>query len=65
MIDNKLKEIRMRDFLMTQTEFANFLNISRKTYAGWENNISRPNLESAMLIAKKLNKSIEEIWFIK
>lgn len=59
---NKLKEIRMREYLKNQKEFAEFLEIPLTTYSQWERDISNPTLEKAFEIAKKLNKKLEEIW---
>ena len=61
-VRNKLKEIRMREFLMNQTEFAKLLDVPRSTYSQWESGISNPTLEKAFEIAQKLNKKLEEIW---
>jgi DNA-binding XRE family transcriptional regulator len=35
-VKNKLREIRMREYLMNPKEFAEMLGINRKTYYGWE-----------------------------
>lgn len=64
-IKNKLKEIRMREYLMSSGEFAELLGISIKTYSGWENNHSKPPLDRALLIANKLNKDIKDIWYLE
>ena len=61
-VKSRLKEIRMREYLMNQSEFAKFLDIPLTTYSQWERNVSNPTLEKAYEIAKKLNKSLEEIW---
>lgn len=61
---NRLKEIRMREYLMNPGEFAKFLNVSIKTYSGWENNHSKPTLDRAIEIANKLNKDIKDIWYL-
>lgn len=64
MVKNKLREIRMREYLMEQKEFAEYLNVALTTYFGWEKGTSRPNLEKALEIADKLNKDIKEIWYL-
>ena len=61
-IKNKLKEIRMREYLMNQGEFSKMLEIPLTTYSQWERGKSNPTLETSLMIAKKLNKKIEEIW---
>ena len=63
-IKNSLKEIRMKEFMMEQNEFAEYLGISLKNYNNWELNNSRPKLELALEIAKKLNKNVQEIWYL-
>lgn len=63
MVKSKLREIRMREFLMAPGEFAKYLDIPIQTYSGWENNHSRPTLEKALDIADKLNKDVKEIWY--
>lgn len=49
---------------MSPGEFAKHLDVSIKTYSSWENDRSRPTLEGALEIARKLNKSIEYIWYL-
>lgn len=63
MINNRLKEIRMKEYMMSSKEFSEMLGIKLSTYSQWENGINTPNLEKAIEISKKLNKSIEDIWF--
>lgn len=61
-VKNKLKEIRMREYLMNQGEFSKMLEILLTTYSQWERGKSNPTLETAFVIANKLNKKIEDIW---
>ncbi|MBU3131615.1 helix-turn-helix domain-containing protein [Clostridium gasigenes] len=63
-IRNKLKEIRMRDYLMDPEDFAKSIDVNIKSYYSYEKGSSRPTLEKALEIAKKLNKNIEEIWYL-
>ncbi|MCX7903292.1 MAG: helix-turn-helix domain-containing protein [Caloramator sp.] len=65
MVKNRLKEIRMREYMMNQKEFAKLLKVDDKTYSNWEKNYSRPILEKALEIAKILNKRVEDIWFLE
>ena len=58
----KLREIRMRDYLMTQTDFAKFLEIDIGQYNRYEKGNVSPTLELALKIANKLNKSVNEIF---
>lgn len=64
-VKNRLKEIRMREFLMEPGEFAKLLGTDIKNYSNWEHNNSRPKLELALEIAKKLNKTVEDIWYLE
>lgn len=63
-VKNKLKEIRMKEYLMSQVEFAKLINVDNKTYSNWEKGISKPPLEKALEVAKILNKNIQEIWYL-
>lgn len=62
---NKLKEIRMRDYLMKTGDFAKMLGIPTSTYCNWESELSKPPLDKAIEIAKKLNMKVEEIWYLE
>lgn len=64
-VKNKLKEIRMKEYMMNQTDFANKLEIPKKVYWSWENEKSNPTLERSLEIAKKLNKNVTEIWYLE
>ncbi len=64
MVKNRLKEIRMKEYLIdSKSEFARMLDIPVQTYIKWENEESNPNLDLAFNIAKKLNKQITDIWY--
>ncbi len=54
---NKLKEIRMKEFLSTQMEFAKILDLDYRQYNRYENG-TEPKLSTALLIARKLNRSM-------
>ena len=62
-VKNRLKEIRMREYLMSAIEFSKMLDVKKSTYSQWENELNNPTLEKAFEIAKKLNKNINEIWY--
>lgn len=64
-VENKLKEIRMKEYLMSSGEFAKHIGTDIKNYSNWESNRSRPRLEIALKIAKKLNRYIEDIWYVE
>lgn len=62
MLKNKLKEIRMREYMLSSSEFAKFLGINLGTYSQIENDKKSVSLENAFRIAEKLNRTIEDIW---
>lgn len=64
-VKNRLKEIRMKEYMMEGKEFANFLGVSNTTYSNWELGVSKPTLEKSLEIAKKLNRRIEDIWCLE
>lgn len=63
MVKNRLKQIRMKEFLMNSSEFSKLLKVPISTYSQWENESSNPNLNKAFEIAKILNKKLEDIWY--
>lgn len=63
MLKNRLKEIRMKEYMMSSKEFAEMLDIKLTTYSRWESGENNPNLEKAYEIAKKLNKEVTEVWY--
>jgi len=62
-VKNHLKEIRMREYMLGPQEFASLIEINYKTYYSWERGIAGPSLETALTVAKKLNKRVEDIWY--
>ena len=62
-VKNKLKEIKMREYMMSSSEFIKFLEVPLSTYSQWENGSSNPTLAKAFEIAKKLNRKLEDIWY--
>lgn len=64
MIKNHLKEIRMKEYMLNQKEFCeNILKVNIRTYNPIENNKVQGTIETAMNIARSLNKKIEDIWY--
>lgn len=63
MVKNRLKEIRMREYMLSAKEFAKKLDVPLSTYSQWETGVSNPNLNKAFDIARQLNKKLEEIWY--
>jgi DNA-binding XRE family transcriptional regulator len=64
-VKNRLKEIRMKEYMMNQIEFAKILQISNTTYSNIENNNVQGNISTILKIAKLLNKPVETIWFLE
>jgi DNA-binding XRE family transcriptional regulator len=62
-VKNRLKEIRMREYMMSAVEFAKLLGIKQSTYSQWESGVNNPTLQKAVEIARILNKKIDEIWY--
>lgn len=62
---NKLKEIRMKEYMMNITEFAQLLEVDRKVLSSWERGVSRPTLEKALEASQKLNRTVNEIWHLE
>jgi putative transcriptional regulator len=63
-VKNKLKEIRMREYMMDQSEFCEkILNgMSTSTYSQIENNKQQGNIVTILTIAKALKRPVEDIW---
>lgn len=65
-VKNNLKEIRLREFMIdSKTEFAKKLNVNIHTYSRWETGESVPVLKKALEIANKLNKKVDDIWYLQ
>ena len=64
MVKNKLKEIRLKNYMMTGREFSKMFNVSNTTYSNWEQGVSRPTLDKALEVAKILNMRIDDVWYL-
>ncbi|MBU3173385.1 helix-turn-helix transcriptional regulator [Clostridium estertheticum] len=62
-IKNKLREIRMREYMLSQKDFCEVLKINVRTYSPLENNKVQGNIETIFFICKNLHKKIEDIWY--
>lgn len=60
LLSAKLKELRTKNNY-TQTDIANYLNISRQSVSKWESGITTPDLENLVLLAELYNVSIDEL----
>lgn len=64
-VKNRLKEIRMREYMIqSKSEFARFLGVKEHAYIKWEKEEAAPNMELALIIAKKLNRKVDDIWYL-
>jgi len=64
MVKNKLKEIRMKEYMMNSSEFCKVLGISISTYSKIESNKQQGNIETVLKISKALNRKVEDIWYL-
>ena len=61
-IKNRLKGIRMKEYMLNSKEFSKLIGVKLSTYSQWENGVNTPSVEKSFEIAKILNKQITEIW---
>lgn len=64
MVKNKLKEIRMREYMMNSSEFSKVIGISLSTYSQIESNKQQGNIETILKISRALNRKVEDIWYL-
>jgi len=62
-LGNRLKELRTQRGL-TQTDLAALVGVSRKTVNTVENSVFVPSTLLALALAKTLNATVEELFFI-
>lgn len=63
-VNNKLKEIRMKEYMIdTKKAFAEMLEVNYRQYSEYERGIV-PESETMLRIARKLNKHVDEIWYL-
>lgn len=65
MLKNRLREIRMSEYQEDPKDFAKRLSVSLAAYYQYEDASSRPKLEKAFAIAKILDKTVDEIWYVE
>lgn len=65
MIKNNLKSIRMQEYMQNKREFAKTIGIAEQQYLRYENALTHPSLEISLKISYKLNKTVNEIWYIE
>lgn len=64
MVKNKLRDIRF-DMRMNQIEFAAYLGLAQQQYNRYENQRSQPSLEGALQISEKLQRVVNDIFYIE
>ena len=65
MVKNKLKEIRMKEYMMNSNKFCKLIRISQSTYSQIETNKQQGNIETILKISKALNLKVEDIWYLE
>ena len=60
---NMIKQLR-KDAKLRQEDLAEKVGVSRQTILAIENDKYNPTLELAMKLAKYLDKSVEEVFFL-
>ncbi|MPM64173.1 hypothetical protein SDC9_111059 [bioreactor metagenome] len=63
-VKNRLKEIRLKEYMMSSIEFAKLLGVTNTTYSNWELEKVKPTLDTALKVSKILNRTIEQIWYL-
>ncbi|WP_279233277.1 helix-turn-helix transcriptional regulator [Hathewaya massiliensis] len=59
-----MKEIRMKEYMLSQKEFCKLIGISQSTYSSIEANKIQGNIENILIICRALNRKVEEIWYL-
>ena len=65
MLKNRLKDIRMKEFLLNRREFARIINVSERQYCRYERMEAHPTLEVAFQIANILERKVDDIWSVE
>ena len=56
----------MKEYMIeSKSEFARFLGIKEHAYIKWENEESAPAMELALQVARKLNRKVDDIWYLE
>ncbi len=63
-VKNRLNEIRHELMINKQKEMADKLGLNQAQYNRYERQEMQPSIEIALKIAKMLNKSVEDIFYI-
>lgn len=63
-VSNRLRQIRVKEYDMTATDFSKKLGVSVGLYSAWELGKAKPKLDKALEVSRRLNRSVEDIWYI-
>ncbi|MGI1659599.1 MAG: helix-turn-helix transcriptional regulator [Desulfitobacterium sp.] len=62
-VKNRLREIRHEMMIDKQVEMAELLGLTRHQYNRYEKQYTQPTLETALEIAEKINRKVEDIFY--
>lgn len=62
-VRNRLKEIRMKEYMLSQKEFAELIGMNYRQYNRYEHE-STPDGETMLKMAKALNRKVEDIFYL-
>lgn len=62
-VKNRLKEIRMKEYMLNMKEFCKIVKVNYRQYTSYEKGVV-PNPETMLRIAKALNKPVEDIFYL-
>lgn len=63
-VKNRLREIRHQMMIDKQNEMADYLCLQQQQYNRYEKQGVQPTLEVSLKIAQKLNKRVEDIFYL-
>lgn len=64
-VNNRLREIRMKEYAEDPKQFSERIDVNIKTYYTWEKGFALPSLKECLRVAKILNKDVKEIWSLE
>ena len=64
-VKNRLKEVRMKEYMMEPKEFSEMLDVNTRTYYSWELGTAIPSMKEGLRVSNKLNKKLEDIWYLE
>ncbi|WP_413381209.1 helix-turn-helix transcriptional regulator [Alkalihalobacillus sp. 1P02AB] len=61
MLKPKIK-VRLAELELTQVDIFEEFSVGKMTFSNWVTGKSRPNLEQAFKLAKRLDCKVDELW---